>query len=312
MSILHSVIFKALMKGKTSYDPRNPRDFDAQRKKEIASVSLVRKPLSVTQKKDTLGGIPCEWIKGKDNRTDRIVMYVHGGGFCTGCSEARKGLTFHFAGKLGLNVVSVDYRLAPENPFPAGPEDCFAAYRALLKKYAPERIVLLGESAGGNLVLGILLQALVRGLELPAATFALSPTVQYDQVLKSYSRNLTTDCIVSNLSDEVMDFYLRSHDEDMLRNPIAAPLYGDYHGSTPIVLWASESEVLLDDSLILFEKLRSHGVVARLYLRKNMMHAWQVVPQFRESRKDLMMIGEDMNRAFEKTLTASAGPVRLQ
>ena len=241
------------------------------------------------------------------NPQDRIVLYIHGGGFVTGSTEARKGFTSYIVDKLGLNVVSIDYRLAPEHPFPAGPDDCLAAYKALLEKYRGNQIVLLGESAGGNLVLSLLLQIKDAGLPLPAGTFAIAPAVQFDKELDSYRDNADTDCIVANLSGEVFDTYLCTRDETVMKDPKAAPYYGDFTGCTPVVLWASKTEVLLDDSLIMFEKLQEQNVVTKLYLRDGMMHTWMIVPNFTESKKDLKVLGEDMNQAFNGTLKNSNG-----
>ena len=298
------------MKNKKPYDPANPRDYVSERKKEIAMVSRIRAPKGVTVREEALGGVPAQWITSDQNPSDKIVLYIHGGGFVTGSSEARKGLTYHIAHKLGLNVVAIDYRLAPEYPYPAGPEDCLKAYEALLERFDGQKSVLLGESAGGNLVLSLLLQAKAKELPLPAGTFALSPTVQYDQELPSYRENVKTDCILDGLSDEVVNTYLGSRDEAVRKDPFAAPLYGDYRGCTPVVLWASEAEILLDDSVMLFAKLKEQGVTTKLYTRKGMMHTWMIVPQFGESRKDLDVMGEDMKRAFANTLRGEAEAIR--
>ena len=208
-------------------------------------------------------------------------------------------------------MASIDYRLAPEHPFPAGAEDCLAAYRALLERFPAERIVLLGESAGGNLVLSLLVQIKRSALPFPAACFAIAPTVQYDRELPSYRDNLSTDCIVSNLLEEMWDVYLCSRDRAVLENPVAAPCHGDFRGCTPVVLWASESEVLRDDSLLMFEKLKAQGVAARLYLRRAMLHAWLIIPALRESKQDLKILGRDMELAFGGALEAVSEPIRL-
>ena len=312
MSLMHTIIFRSLMRKRSFYDPGKPKDYSAARRQEIKSTAMVRIPKDVTVREKSLGGVSAEWIAGKNNPTDRIVLYIHGGGFVTGSSAARGGFTSYIADQLGLNVVSLDYRLAPEHPFPAGPHDCLAAYEALLKLYPAKKIVLLGESAGGNLVLSLLLQAKAKGLALPAAVFSLSPTVQYDRELPSYRNNQPTDCVVTNLCDEVCDVYLRSRDEAVLKDPFAAPLYGDYTGCPPVVLWVSDSEVLLDDSLLLFEKLKEQDVTAKLYRRQGMMHTWIIIPQLRESKKDLEILGADMRRALDGTLTGADRPNRVK
>lgn len=312
MSLLHTIINSALMKGRVFYDPVNPKDYVAARSREIASTKYARPPKGVEIRQEPLGGVPAEWLSKAGNLRDCIVLYIHGGGFATGSSEARRSFTTHVADKLGLDVVSIDYRLAPEHPFPAGPDDCLAAYRALLEKCAADKIVVVGESAGGNLVLSLLLQAKAAGLPFPAATFAFSPTVQYDQEFASYRENLPTDSIVTNLSDEVCYVYLRSRDETVLTNPVAAPLYGDFTGCTPVVITVSTTEVLRDDALLLFDKLKEQSVTTKLYLREGMMHTWIIVPSFKESKKDLKIIGDDLHRALAGTLRGADEPISLR
>ena len=310
-SLMHNIIFNSLMKNRVVYDPSNPRDYTAARQSEIDSVKMIRIPKKIRTVRSYLGSVPAVWISKEKNPLDRIVLYIHGGGFVTGSAEARKGFTAYIADKLGLNVVSIDYRLAPEHPFPAGPEDCFEAYKALLEKYRADRIVLLGESAGGNLVLSTLLQIKDAGLPMPAGTFAIAPAVQFDEELDSYRDNADTDCIVANLSGEVFDVYLCSRDEKVTKDPKAAPYYGDFTGCTPVALWASETEVLLDDSLIMFEKLKEQGVVTKLYLRDGMMHTWMIVPNFAESKKDLAILGNDMKAALEGRFAGADKPKKL-
>lgn len=310
-SAMHSFLFSVLMKKKHIYDPENPRDYAAARQSEIDSVKMIRIPSKIRIFRSHLGRVPAVWISKENNPLDRIVLYIHGGGFVTGSTEARKGFTSYIADKLGLNVVSIDYRLAPEHPFPAGPDDCFEAYNALREKYRADRIVMLGESAGGNLILSLLLQIKDAGLPLPAGTFAIAPAVQFDKELDSYRDNADTDCIVANLSGEVFDTYLCSRDEAVTKDPKAAPYYGDFTGCTPVVLWASETEVLLDDSLIMFEKLKEQGVVTKLYLRDGMMHTWMIIPNFAESKKDLAILGKDMHLALNGKLSAASEPVKL-
>ena len=118
MSLLHRIIFHVLMKNRPFYDPKSPKDYEAARMSEIKATARIKTPANVTVREGDLGGVPAQWISGKDNREDGIALYIHGGGFVTGSSAARKGFTFYVAGKLGLNVVSIDYRLAPEHPFP--------------------------------------------------------------------------------------------------------------------------------------------------------------------------------------------------
>ena len=310
MSLLHSILFRMRMKTRSFYKP-GERDYEETRRNEIATAAYERIPKGVRIKNGTLGGVPTEWVEKDGNPTDRIVLYIHGGGFITGCSKARRGFIAYIAGKLSFNVASIDYRLAPEHPFPAGPEDCLAAYRELLDYFPADRIVLLGESAGGNLVLSLMVQIKQSALPCPAACFAIAPTVQYDRELPSYRDNLPTDCIVTNLLDEMWDVYLQSRNETVLKNPVAAPYHGDFTRCPPVVLWASTTEVLYDDSVLMFEKLKTQGVTTKLYLRRGMMHTWLIVPALSESKKDLKILEEDIHQAFDGKLETVSEPILL-
>lgn len=259
-----------------------------------------------------MDGVPAELLTHPQNPTDRIVLYLHGGGFVVGSVKTRRMFTSYIADKLGYNVAAPEYRLAPEHPFPAAPRDCFAAYRALLGEYAPGRIVLLGESAGGNLVLSVLLHIKAAGLPMPAAALCIAPCVQFDQTLPSYTQNRETEAMVDNLSREVFDTYLRSREAAAVRDPLAAPYYGDFAGCPPICLWASESEMLRDDSMILYEKLQKAGHPCRLYLRDGMIHTWLIIPYIPEARRDLKTVKSCMDAAMDGTLRGESNAIRLE
>ena len=256
--------------------------------------------------------VPVELLSHPGNPADRVVLYLHGGGFVVGSVKTRRMFTSYIAGKMGYNVAAPEYRLAPEHSFPAAPQDCFAVYRALLREYAPDRIVLLGESAGGNLVLSVLFQIKAAGLPMPAAGLCIAPCVQFDQVLSSYTQNQKTEAIVDNLSEEVFDTYLRSREPAAVRDPLAAPYYGDFTGCPPICLWASQSEVLRDDSVIFYEKLQKAGHPCKLYLRGGMIHTWLIIPYIPEARRDLKTVKSCMDAAMDGTLQAESGPIHLE
>ncbi len=312
MSFMHSMVFYFCKKGKRRYFPDEPQDYPAKRAAEVRQNKFAQAPKSVKIRETSMGGVPVELLTHPRNPTDRVVLYLHGGGFVVGSVKTRRAFTCCLVSKLGYNVAAPEYRLAPEHPFPAAPQDCFAAYRALLKEYAPHRIVLLGESAGGNLVFSVLLQIKAAGLPMPAAALCIAPCVQFDRELPSYTENRDTEAMVDNLSEEVFDTYLCSHNETVTRDPLAAPWYGDFTGCPPICLWASESEVLRDDSLIFFEKLNRAGHPCRLYLRGGMIHTWLIIPQIPEARRDLKTVKSCLDAAMAGALRGESNAIHLE
>lgn len=312
MSFMHSMVFHFCKKGKRRYSPDESQDYPAKRAAEVEQNRFVRVPKQVQITETVINSVPAEILTHPKNPADRIVLYLHGGGFVVGSVKTRRMFTGYIANKLGYNVAAPEYRLAPEHPFPVAPQDCFAVYRALLKEYAPDKIVLLGESAGGNLVLSVLLQIKAAGLSMPAAALCIAPCVQFDQALPSYTENRETEAMVDNLSGEVFDTYLCSKKEEVIRDPLAAPYYGEFAGCPPIYLWASESEVLRDDSVILYEKLKKAGHPCNLYLRGGMVHTWLTIPYIPEARRDLNVVKTCLDSAMNGVFHEENGPVHLE
>lgn len=311
MSIMHSMVFYFCKKGKRRYSPDIPQDYEEKRAAEVRQNRLVIVPKSVHIQEAVMGGVPVELLSHSQNPSDRIVLYLHGGGFVVGSVKTRRMFTAYLAKTIGYNVAAPEYRLAPEHPFPAAPEDCFTVYRELLNDYPSNRIVLLGESAGGNLVLSVLLQIKAAGLPMPAAALCIAPCVQFDQVLPSYIRNQETEAMVDNHTEEIFATYLCSKEPEITRNPLAAPFYGDFTDCPPICLWASDSELLRDDSMIFFEKLKAEGHPCRLYIRDGMIHTWLIIPYIPEARRDLKTVKACLDQAMNGTLTSEAVPIQL-
>ena len=312
MSLMHSIVNAALKRGKRIYDPNNPADYPAAREKELQQNKHAQAPKSVSIQESAVAGVPVELLTKPQNPADRIILYIHGGGFVVGSVKTRRAFTGYVVDRLGYNVLAVEYRLAPEHPFPSAPEDCFAVYRELIGKYDPKKIVLLGESAGGNLVLATLLQIKTAGLSQPSAAIWIAPCVQFDEAFPSYQSNEKTDAIVANLSEEVFDKNLQSRDPTKAKNPLLAPYYGDFSGCPPICLWASTAEILLDDSVRLYEKLKRVGHPCNLYLRNGMMHTWTIIPYFPEAKKDLKRIKTQLDDAFAGIFHAEPDTVLLK
>jgi epsilon-lactone hydrolase len=237
------------------------------------------------------GGVPAVLVATRVSRRDRHILYLHGGGFVIGSSSLYRHLTWRLAAAGRARLLSVDYRLAPEHPFPAALEDAVAAYRWLLADGADSRrIAVMGDSAGGNLAFAMLLKARDEGLPLPAAAIGLSPWL--DLALTSPSLKLNAEADPMLNADEApkfVEYYLAGADPRM---PYASPLYGDPAGLPPTLLQAGSDEILRDDSVHMAEKLRAAGCHVELEIWPRMPHVWHLfAPVMPEARQAIEHIG---------------------
>jgi epsilon-lactone hydrolase len=232
-----------------------------------------------------LGGVPGEQVKGPEPG-DAVLLYLHGGGYF-GCSaESHRPITVYYA-LHGFRVFAPDYRLAPENPFPAAVDDAVAFYRGLLRAgYPADRMVIAGESAGGGLTLSLMLALRSAGDPLPVAAALFSPWTDLAATGDSIRTN-SSRCAMFVGSDVAASagYYLNDTDP---RNPLASPLYADLAGLPPLLIHVGADEVLLDDSTRLAERARAAGVSVELKIWPVVPHAWQLAPHLiPEARQSL-------------------------
>jgi len=235
-------------------------------------------------------GVPAEWISMGGVREDRIVLYFHGSGFIMGSVKTHRALTAHISRAAEARVLSVDYRLAPEHPFPAAVEDGTTAYRWLLTNgFSPEQIAVAGDSAGGALAVATMLMLKESAAELPVAGVCMSPV--FDCALTGES--LETKAFVDPMLKRddlafMFENYLGPTDP---KTPAASPLYGDLTGLPPILIQAGSDEVLLDDSRRFAERAKEMGVTIELDIWEGMTHVWQMgagfVPEAQKAVKEI-------------------------
>jgi phosphinothricin tripeptide acetyl hydrolase len=224
----------------------------------------------------TLGGRPAEWLAPSDKVVDSVLLYFHGGGYAVGSIGSHRGLAGRIALEAGCQVANLDYRLAPEDPFPGAVDDATAAYRDLLALgIRPDKIAIGGDSAGGGLTMAALLAIRNHGMPLPAAAVCLSPWVDLTQSAATYDRVGDLDPMVSKAGLDIMaEAYLGERDR---KTELASPLFAkDLSGLPPVMIEVGEHEVLLDDSLELAERLRAAGVDVSLTVWPEMIHVFQV------------------------------------
>jgi acetyl esterase/lipase len=221
------------------------------------------------------GGVNAEWITAPNARTDRFVVYLHGGGFVMASVGTHRGLMGRISRNAEARVLGVNYRLAPEYRFPAALEDATVAYRWLIEDGAKaSNIVIAGDSAGGGLSLSTLIALRNAAGRLLAAAVCLSPWVDMEATGDSMRTKAAFDPVVQReglLNNAKL--YLGNGNR---RAPLVSPLYADLKGLPPLLIQVGGSEVLLDDSIRLAQRARAYGVDASLEVWPEMTHVWQL------------------------------------
>lgn len=226
----------------------------------------------------TDGCIHGEWTYvNRAHMKKYIILYCHGGGYSTGSSLYARTLTGKLATSTSMDVLSFDYRLAPEHPYPAATEDAMQVWNYLmLLGYGARDIILAGDSAGGNLALSLTLKLKEEGRLLPRGLVLMSPWTDLTSSGKSHISKAEIDPVLNAAYLEEM---IRNYAEGQeLTNPLISPLFGDYVGFPPTYIQVGNNEILLDDSVMLYKKLLKANVSVKLDMFKGMWHVFQMSP----------------------------------
>ena len=227
-------------------------------------------PTGVTWTPVEVGGVPGLWSKPVDGTDDRTILYLHGGGYVVGCPEGYKYLTGHLAKTVGCRVLSIDYRMPPDHPFPAALEDSTQAYRWLLESgVKPTSLAICGDSAGGGLTLATLVALRNADVPLPAAAVAISPWTDLAQSGETFVSNAAHDHLQKEMLDGMAGMYLNGRDPD---DPLAAPVHADLTGLPPLYIQVGDRETLFDDAKVVAHKAMSAGVDITLDVLPEMFH----------------------------------------
>ncbi len=241
--------------------------------------------------------VAADWIAMPHSRADRILLFVHSGSFILGRSKLHQSLAARICDRSGAMALSVDYRLAPEHPFPAAIEDVAAAYSWLLAQGTePSQIQFLGDSAGGGIALGALLLLRERGISMPAGLALLAPWADLTLSGRSILTNASKATLTNNI--EIMmicrELYLQGHTP---ADPLASPVFADLQGLPPTFIQASIADILLDDTSRLDGKLRHCEISCQMSLYPPMPHGWQrlgsLLPESRRAIEEIATFVED-------------------
>ena len=231
-------------------------------------------PEGVTYKSDRFSGIDAIWALPQGADFKQVILYTHGGGFAVGSADSHRKLAGHLAKQLGVTAVVIDYRRAPEHPFPAQIEDSTAVYKELLARgFKPADIITSGDSAGGNLAISTVLKLRQDGVPLPAAVIVFSPWLDMEHVGKTLQTNAATDALVSKAVLEGMSSMFLG-ETGSRTDPLANPLKADFRGFPRLYINAGSVETLLDNAQDLARIAKAAGVDVTLSVVDGMQHVF--------------------------------------
>jgi acetyl esterase/lipase len=218
-------------------------------------------------------GVPAHWFRWEGADASRVILYLHGGGYCIGSVASHRDIIARLCLASGATALAIDYRLAPEHPFPAQLDDALAAYRWLLAAGVdPAKVVVAGDSAGGGLTFSTLLALRDRGEVLPAAAVVFSPWVDLEVTGATMRANLRYDYVSADTLRSLARNFVGAGGH--LRAPLAAPLHAELRGLPPLLVQAGAAETLLDDSRRIAVRARDAGVDVTLEIEPDMIHVW--------------------------------------
>jgi acetyl esterase/lipase len=271
-------VMKLLFRLKRLLQPGTPNVVQRRQEYERLTSRFKLNP-QVTFTPGTINGVAALWVDPSEALSDRVILFFHGGAYCLCSVNTHRAMTAAIAEAVSIRVLSLDYRLAPEHPFPAAVEDAVSAYYGLLDMgIAPEHIIVAGDSAGGGLTLTLLLSLRDAGAPLPAAAVCISPWTDLSLSGESFTVNAKKDVMLDTRTlVESAQMYLGSTDP---QHPLASPLFGDFHNLPPLLIQVGSDEIILSDAEGVAEKAQQAGVDVTLEVWPGMQHEWHFASDF--------------------------------
>ncbi|MEA4911801.1 MAG: alpha/beta hydrolase [Oscillospiraceae bacterium] len=272
-------------------------DIEAERKGQDAIGALGAGVLAgrVEYRPESFENFSAEWAIPASG-AKRAILYLHGGAYVAGSLPYAKGFGGILADLTGRSALCIGYRLAPEHPFPAALDDALEAYERVLEKYAPRDIAVIGESAGGGLIFCLMQALKQKKLPLPSGIVALSPWADLSCCYPSYVTNAERD---PSLFESWLRACAKHYAGNDVKNPLVSPVYGDLSQLPPTLIFAGSYELLMDDTVILANKLRAEGVRCEYHISQGMWHVY-VLFGIPEARRALTRIRDFLNRQCER------------
>ncbi len=253
-------------------------DIEKHRQSQDHVGALLGNSKDVLIRELAIEGMAGEWISvNRAHMKKYIILYCHGGGYSTGSRLYARTLTTKLASSTSMDVLSFDYRLAPENPYPAAVEDAMRVWNYLmLLGYGARDVIIAGDSAGGNLALSLVLKLKEQGRLLPRGLVLMSPWTDLTSSGQTHQTRAELDPVLdAPYLERMIENYARGQD---LKNPLISPLFGNFTGFPPTYIQAGDNEILLSDATMLHEKMIEENVSVKLDVFKGMWHVFQMSP----------------------------------
>jgi monoterpene epsilon-lactone hydrolase len=276
-----------------------PTDLSERRKRLDALGAQYPLPADVRVEPVNASGVAAEWTATPEADPSRVVLFLHGGGYISGSIDSHRHMIAQAGREARARTLALGYRLAPEHPFPAALDDALAGYRFLLSQgFAPEKIAIAGESAGGGLAVAALVALRDAGVILPACAWLSSPWVDLAMTGGSMSAKAAVDPLIGRAYlTELAAAYLNGADP---LNPLASPLHADLHGLPPMLIQVGSAETLLDDAVRLAGVAGAADVRVTLDVWPDMIHAWHLFyQQVAAGRRALADVGAFVRAKLE-------------
>jgi monoterpene epsilon-lactone hydrolase len=280
------ILTKYLMAPKFNHN----KTIDELRSDLESMTKLAKLPSKTRVEKIILNNISAEWICAKDAREDRVILYLHGGGYNLGSPNTHRELAANISMASGAKVLLPAYRLAPEHPFPSALEDSTSVYRWLLDTgLKGENIAIVGDSAGGGLSIATSISLRDAGAPSPASIVCISPWTDLEMSGNSIKTHAAIDPMLNLQSLKIMaSNYIGDADP---RSPLISPIHADLKGVSPMLIHVGSDEILLDDSTRIAEKAKKAGVDITLKVYDQMWHVWhfnaRLMPEAKNAIEDL-------------------------
>lgn len=275
---------------------------EEQRTRQKAMVKYFRVPGIIKIDHFHINGLPAVMLDPESSR-EGVILYFHGGAYSLGSIDTHLETLSRLVIATHLKVLAIDYRLAPEDPFPAAVEDAASAYQWLINHgNQPARIALAGDSSGGGLAISSLLWLRDHQVTLPACAVCISPWLDLTLSGESMNTKDSADPVLSpSLLSKYADLYAGGYPKDL---PLISPLFAELKGLPPILLHTGTDEILLDDTVRFYEKAQGSEVQVTMQAWEGLFHVFQMVPFLPESKQSFSLISGFIHSQFEQTDSA--------